>query len=376
MKFCELEPRQHAIMRLLLQRPGISRVELSELFKVNKMTAGRDIQVLMQLGLVCESGSRGIGRGRPQQTLELDVARRTVLGVAVLHDRLEGCRTTITGEAVTPKVVVRFKQSKEIPASLSHLLGELNDPSVLTIALTAGGFIDATSRKLLLNAVVPSHQPVDLSGVFGQYRPIPIVVENDMSGLAAKWILQHRDIPLEDTLFVKVDDGSIGACLLVRGLPNEGCIVGGNELGHTCVSNDEVPCYCGQKGCVERIFSREYLIKQLGGGGGDDLVEYMSSGKLSAVGKHILAVVAQALANAINFTRAGRVVLATSATKQTGFYEELLRQVHKRLLEQLKERVRMDIVPGFVLDPAVASAATGALRLYLSPNQDNLLHVG
>ena len=59
----------------------------------------------------------------------------------------------------------------------------------------------------------------------------PLAVENDMHALAARWLQEHHRQPTEDVVLVYLDDGQLGSALLVRGEPNWGCLVGGNELG-------------------------------------------------------------------------------------------------------------------------------------------------
>src|SRR5258706_450570 len=61
----------------------------------------------------------------------------------------------------------------------------------------------------------------------------PVLLENGMPALAARWLLTHGAQADQEVLLVSIDDGRLGAAILSDGRPNRGCAIGGNELGHT-----------------------------------------------------------------------------------------------------------------------------------------------
>jgi predicted NBD/HSP70 family sugar kinase len=136
--------------------------------------------------------------------------------------------------------------------------------------------------------------------------------------------------------------------MLVRGEPNWGCLVGGNELGHTRLPVDTEPCYCGHSGCMERICSTDFLNRQ--GDVSSDagtLLERVAQydGSQPALDR-MIDLLGTGLANAVNFIRPHRVVLVSRYTRYGPFTEGLVRAVRSRIMTTLADRVAFHYVDG------------------------------
>src|SRR5690606_35749226 len=105
------------------------------------------------------------------------------------------------------------------------LLRQALDPQVLAIGVAVPGFADPQRHTLLLSSAAPGHRSVDLTPLFDAAGGTPMVLENDMHALAARWLLEKGAGGDRDTLLVSLEDGAIGAAMLIDGKPNRGCIV-------------------------------------------------------------------------------------------------------------------------------------------------------
>jgi predicted NBD/HSP70 family sugar kinase len=196
---------------------------------------------------------------------------------------------------------------------------------------------------------------VSLAPLYETVGNRPIILENNMHALAAWWLLIHQAEADEDVLLVSIRDGQLGAALLIDGRPNRGCAIGANELGHVRFFVETDTCYCGHPGCLERIVSTEFLRRR--GVATGTLLEHAArygndgaNGKSSkanaaadkAVGE-VLDYLSAGLANATNFIRPNRLVLASELTRYPVFNSALLRSIRSRLLGRLLERVRIDL---------------------------------
>src|SRR5205807_3952274 len=149
---------------------------------------------------------------------------------------------------------------------------------------------------------------------------LPVVLENDMHALAARWLLTHRAAG-QDVLLVLVGDGRLGAAILVDGRPNRGCAIGANDLGHCRFFVDTEKCFCGHVGCLERIVSTDFLLRQNGHAGrnGKSITPPPDGALLQRAAAYdgdpasdpalntILEYLACGLSNAINFVRPHRL---------------------------------------------------------------------
>jgi predicted NBD/HSP70 family sugar kinase len=217
-----------------------------------------------------------------------------------------------------------------------------------------------------------------------------------MHALAARWLLTHRADHQQDVLLVWIDDGRLGAAILINGRPNRGCATGANDLGHTRFFVQTERCFCGHTGCLERIVSSRFLELHDGngsngngngngngsngsGGNGSNGSAKVSSGvtsnatlplvsslaeraaRFDAIGHdpaidEMTRYLACGLANAVNFVRPHQLVLVSRFTRYPAFGDALVRLTRAMVLPQLVDRVRFDLWD----EPGAGSAETAA----------------
>ena len=194
---------------------------------------------------------------------------------------------------------------------------------------------------------------VSLKPAFDAAKKIPVVLENDMHALAARWLLTHQQEQDEDVLLVYFEDGQLGSAILIEGRPNRGCVTGANELGHTRLPVETDMCFCGHAGCLERICSTPFLHRH--GPKTGTLAERAATfNTADDAMKVMIDHLSTGLANALNFTRANRLVLVSELTRHTSFTRQLTQAVRGKVLGAIMERERIDVWD----QPAARSAET------------------
>lgn len=322
-------------------------------------------EAMLRDGLVreCPAMSADGAAGRPRVPLEIDPARRHVIGLALEPGRAGLCRLGLGGQLIER---VRTRQCSDparlIPTAASLLATHL-DRRTLGIGVSTTGFVDSTKRKLLFSSATRGGPAEDLSPIFDAAGDTPVVLENDMHALAARWLLSHRENQQQDVLLVWIADGRMGAAILVNGRPNRGCATGANDLGHTRFFVETARCFCGYTGCLERIVSSDFLRRRdpapARGSGSLSLAErtarFRSLGEdpaLDAMIKYLTC----GLSNSVNFVRPHRMVLVGDFAQSRTFGETVLRLTHAMVLPQLADRVQLDLWD----EPGAGSAETAA----------------
>src|SRR4029077_5076276 len=97
---------------------------------------------------------------------------------------------------------------------------------------------------------------------------------------------------------------------------------------------ETAPCYCGQKGCLERICSTDFLHRN-GAAKGKTLSEIVATSSRSAPVERMLKLVGMGIANAVNFVRPHRLVLVSDLVRYEAFNSELQRHIRAMLLTEL-----------------------------------------
>jgi predicted NBD/HSP70 family sugar kinase len=292
------------------------------------------------------------GAGRPRVPLEIDPARRHVIGLALEPGRVDVCRLGLSG-TLLERVRARPcpNPSRLIPTAAA-LLEKHRDRRTLGVGVSVTGFVDPAKRTLLFSSATQGGPAADLSPIFDAAGNLPVVLENDMHALAARWLLTHRADHQQDVLLVWIDDGRLGAAILVNGRPNRGCAIGANDLGHTRFFVETERCFCGHTGCLERIVSSSFLAMRDasmdGGAAAPDSSLPERAARFTAVGRDpALDVVARYLAcglgNAVNFVRPHRLVLVSPFTRNAAFGDALVGLAREMVLPQLAERVQIEL---------------------------------
>jgi len=98
--------------------------------------------------------------------LEIDPARRCVIGLALMPGRTDLCRLGLVG-TVLERVVVKpcVDTSKLIPTAAA-LLGKHLDSRTLGVGVSVTGFVDQDSHALLFSSAMKGGPAADLSPIF------------------------------------------------------------------------------------------------------------------------------------------------------------------------------------------------------------------
>ena len=333
-----LSLHQCRILRILRSEGPLSRWQLHQQSKLRPNTVGTHVAELLTRNLLREQAAEASGPGRPRVPVAIDTTTLHVIGVAIRPGHVEACRLNLCGQTLGKLHSQPVPTPQDTVSVAKKLLAKLTNDHTFLVGLSTTGFVDTAARQILLSSALPDEHVASLDSLLDVADGRPVAVENDMHALAARWLQEHHRQPTEDVVLVFLDDGQLGSALLVRGEPNWGCLVGGNELGHTTLPVETSRCYCGNVGCMERICSSEFLHQQ--GAEPIPLIEHAScfDGTQPEM-KRMIELLSIGLANCVNFVRPHRVVLVSPFTRFSPFTDSLMKAVRMRLMRALSDRV-------------------------------------
>lgn len=354
----QLLDRHRALLRAVRAFGPVSRKDLHERLNLRPNTVGELVEELVQEGLLCEGQPEPSGRGRPLVPLMIDRDRRTAVGIAVQSDRIQMTRMDLLGQRLGQSRSVRRSQRSRLSTDLTKAVAEASEaPGVAAIGISIPGLIDKAHDRVVLSAANARAANIDWPALEKLART-PLVLDNDMHAVAAQWLLQDRIAAEEDTLLIYLNDGAVGSVLLVDGRPNHGCILGGNELGHTRYDEDTDICFCGHAGCLECIFSTAFLHRHSDNRslfdaaaaspphrdepGEQDSVLSGTALRQAPPIDRVRHHLAMGLANSINFIRPHRVHLISPLATCTPFRNALEKQLKSLVLAGLIDHVTID----------------------------------
>ncbi len=277
-------------------------------------------------------------------SITIDDQKRSVVGLAIRPNGVEVCRLNLHGNLIGDVKRQNISDAGEIVKSAAKLLEGVIDGWTLAIGLSTPGFVDPESHRILFSSVFPGHGDMSLESVYEVAGELPMMLDNDMHAMAARWMLTHQQNGGKDVLLVYFEDGQLGAAMLIDGRPNRGCSIGANELGHLRLPVETDVCYCGQKGCLERICSTSFVKRYDDEVKNSSLLERAMGFDSGDKGmEKMIELLGMGLSGVVNFMRPNRVVLASELIRYGGFADELVRAIRSRVLIELIDRVRIDL---------------------------------
>lgn len=334
----------------------MSRSDLHAQTKMRLRTVGSLIEDLLAWGLTEEGVPRIAGLGRPQVPLSVRAEARNLIGVSLSPERLVAVSTGLTGVALSPPIMFEVSKVVDLVSTAAAAIQQLSNSRTLAIGVGVPGFFEPATSDWLLSSAHPKQDRVSLIPLRKSARGIPLVIGNELHALSAKARLTGR-LPRGDSLLVYLDDGRVGASLLVRGEANPGSIMAANELGHTTMPVKVARCYCGQVGCVERIFSTQFLRSRRCNRSFEAACENVTT---TPGAKEMIDLVGRAVANAVNFARPSTLLISSSLYNMTEFRRAFEAALTRHVLGILYQRLQVEWQQ---LDPALNAVAAAALPI-------------
>ena len=357
----KLLPRHRRELREILTQGSVSRTGLVSATGIRRNTVYDDVYGFLSEGLVREAAPSGSGPGRPRVPLEIDPDQRHVLGVSFQIGCVQAGRLNLLGEPCGETLTHEAGPADAMRVA-AELVKRLLDTRTLALGVSIPGFIDREKQVVVFSSVFHGESSVSLEPLLALAGQRPVVFETEAHAVAARWLLEHSREAIQDTLLIYFEDGSLGAAFIVNGRPNRGCIIGANELGHTRLCTETRRCYCGGTGCLERICDSTYLRDN---GFSGSLSDALRSGAVShPVMKEAAGLLGIGFANAINFTRAGRVVIASQLAGSGRWIEAIAQEARGQLMGELKGRVQIQSWPEAQARSAGTSAYLALTSLY------------
>ncbi|MFJ2604879.1 ROK family protein [Streptomyces sp. NPDC087425] len=256
------------VLELLASGQATTRTELAGLLGAAPSTISSTVSRLVADGLVAEHGTRSSSGGRPRKVLRLggtegfavaaDIGGRHVR-VGVVHP----------GGALTDVTTVPFATADGPDAALPALartveeLAERHGRARLRgVGLCLPGPVDVDSGVVTLPSRMPGWNRFPVRGWLEERFALPAAIENDANCMA---VGEHSVRPTEHRQSIMVKVGSaIGAGVIADGRLYRGAGGAAGEITHVRVeAAQEIPCSCGNTGCLETVASGAALVRIL-----------------------------------------------------------------------------------------------------------------
>lgn len=272
-----------------------TRTELSAMTGLARSTVALRIDALMRLGLVGSVSDAVSTGGRPSSQFAIAASARVVLAVDVGASHVRIAVSDLTGriqaETGAPIHVTEGPEAVLgwVETAARGLLEELGRTpgDLLAIGIGLPGPVEHSTGRPINPPIMPGWDRFDVPGWFRDSFDAPVLVDNDVN-IMALGEREHAWADVDHLVFVKVATG-IGSGVISGGYLQRGAQGTAGDIGHVYVARGaEVPCSCGNRGCLEALASgpaigRALRAVDLQAESSQDVVELVKRGNVDAI---------------------------------------------------------------------------------------------
>lgn len=253
------------IVELIARGEATSRSDLARSLGIAPSTVSLRVQDLVDTGILREDGQGQSSGGRRPRRLSLGGTQRRVLAAELGGEHARLGLLDLAG---------RLHRTQTIPITIA-------DGPEATLGLVEAGFRDLAAGAEIRAMGIALPGPVDfqtgsvdqpsrmpgwpgfrvgdaLSERFG----VPAAVDNDANLMA---LGEHHHTLARDQHSITVKAGTaIGSGIIVAGSVHRGATAAAGDITHTRIAEaGDIPCSCGNRGCLETIASGAGLVRQM-----------------------------------------------------------------------------------------------------------------
>jgi predicted NBD/HSP70 family sugar kinase len=258
------------LLRLLREHEGLTRSELIEHTGWSRSTLGARLDSLTAAGLVQSSGVGASTGGRPATRLSFHPAAYVVLAADFGATHVTVALTDLAGTVIAETTSELHIADGPEPALgwLVDAARQLMDGAGATTAQLAGigiglpGPVEHTTGVPIKPPIMPGWDGFKVASWVEERLGAPVHVDNDVNLMA---LGEHASAypGVDHFVFVKVATG-IGAGLISGRRLHRGAVGSAGDLGHVRAPHaPDVPCECGNTGCLEAVASGRAIAAEL-----------------------------------------------------------------------------------------------------------------
>ena len=256
------------VLELLASGQATTRTEIAALLGAAPSTISFIVGQLLEHGLVAEEGTVSSAGGRPRKVLRLGGSDGFAVA-AELGGRHAHVGVVLPGGGLTDVSTVPFPTADGPEAALPGLaetlegLADKHGRALLRgVGLSLPGPVDVASGVVTLPSRMPGWNRFPVRAWLEDRFGVPAAIENDANCMA---VGEHTVQPAGRRQSIMVKTGTaIGAGVIADGRLYRGGTGAAGEITHVRVeAAHDIPCSCGNTGCLETVASGAALVRIL-----------------------------------------------------------------------------------------------------------------
>mgnify|MGYP001129133900 CR=1 FL=1 len=249
------------IYKRVLSGEELTKQELAADLQLCIPTVAKNIEGLLDAGLIAQSGSKGNTGGRNAVAYSLVNDARAAIGIEITGNHVSMAALDLLGNIIAShRLRIPFSGSEAYFRDLGSLFQELVEKAGLTgqqilgVGIGLPALVDIDRKTILFSKIIDLERNVYQQ--ISAYIPYRVELFNDANAAAFTEIWKDPD---RRNAFYLMLSNNIGGCFVLDDIVYTGATQKAGEVGHMTLIPDGQKCYCGQKGCVENYLTAKNL---------------------------------------------------------------------------------------------------------------------
>lgn len=249
------------IYQLFRKKDALTKQNLVSELQICLPTVNKNVEELLNAGLIEISGSLGHTGGRRAATYSLVENARIALGIDITQNHLTVVAVNLTGRIIASgrerkKFEAEDEYYRYIGDTLQRFIEEakIREEQILGVGIGLPVLVDADRRRILFSKIIQLDDSV--YECLAKYIPYRIQLFNDAN--AAAFTESWSGGAAKNAFYLMLSN-NIGGSMIINGSVYSGDNQRSGEIGHVKLVPGGKTCYCGQKGCVDAYLAATNL---------------------------------------------------------------------------------------------------------------------
>lgn len=257
---------KYILLKNIIINEPISRIELSHLTGLSKMTITGLIKEYMEAGIVRECGAAESTGGRKRTYLQVIPESILTLGIYISRDHLSVGIIDLKGQIIqSENMELSIMESNDIFLKKLFLLCDRlmqtrHRERVRGIGVSCAGPLLVKDGVILNPPDFNNIKNLPIVNCLEERYKLPTYLQNDICVAALAEVYFGNRNQYDDFIYVGISAG-IGGGVIMNGKLYTGFGGLAGIMGHMIVEKDGIACECGQRGCLEKYSSTRAVVK-------------------------------------------------------------------------------------------------------------------
>jgi len=253
------------ILKAFREHEVVQKNDLVQMLGLSITTVTSNIKSLLEEGFIESVGIAKSTGGRKPVVLQFVKNARVTIGVDISPHRVSMILTNLSSEIIdSDDFKVANGDMTAILASVEEHINRLlkkhsiDKEQCIGVGLSLPGVVDE-EKNILINA--PNLKVENYTfEAFEASLGLPLYLENEANVAAFAELILGEAKHSDDVIYISITDG-VGCGIITNHCVSKGSFKKAGEFGHMRISDKDIKCSCGRKGCWELFASERALLK-------------------------------------------------------------------------------------------------------------------